>query len=129
MSRGSNPMKADTDKIIELLQRNGEISFKEINEKMEIGHRRSYDILNVLMVTPLVSKTSKRRESKVPYLFLDGIPIEKPETISLLAESLEEEEMALGAIKDLLAAVERDAPENEIGDLVSAIKRSEKEKL
>jgi len=80
-------------RIINLLQEKGKMVFKDIHETLGIDYRRAYDILNILLTTSLVTKTGKKRENKLPFIYQDGVPL--PEAVELkdiLGEVAKEEE-------------------------------------
>jgi len=100
-------------RIINLLQERGKMIFKEIHETLGIDYRRAYDILNILLTTSLVTKTGKKRENKLPFIYQDGVPL--PETVDL---------------KDILGEVAREEEKNRvieerIGTLEAALASNE----
>jgi predicted transcriptional regulator len=81
-------------RIISLLQTKGKMIFKDIHETLSIDYRRAYDILNILQTTGLITKTGKKRENKMPYVYQDGAPLSEPVDLrDLLFEIKKEEEL------------------------------------
>ncbi|KAJ4462832.1 hypothetical protein PAPYR_23 [Paratrimastix pyriformis] len=76
--KGKEGLEDATMKIVHLLQQHGMMGFKEIHEALKIDYRRAYDILNVLLTTPLLDKKGKKRDSRAPYVYQDGIPLSEP---------------------------------------------------
>lgn len=81
-------LEDSTARIIRLLQMRGKLPFKEIHSELTIDYRRAYDILNVLLTTPLVTKHGKKRENKLPYVFQDGVALNEPVSIDSISEEL-----------------------------------------
>jgi len=80
-------------RIINLLQEKGKMVFRDIHETLGIDYRRAYDILNILLTTSLVTKTGKKRENKLPFIYQDGIPMQETvELRDILGEIAREEE-------------------------------------
>ncbi len=64
-TRKREGLEDSTRKIIELMMKNGEMTFKDIHDTLDLDYRRAYDILNVLLTTPLIHKKGKKRDTKV----------------------------------------------------------------
>jgi hypothetical protein len=62
-------LEESSARIIKLLQSRGKMIFKEIHETLSIDYRRAYDILNILQTTSLITKTGKKRENKLPFIY------------------------------------------------------------
>lgn len=81
-------LEESTSRILQFLQTRGKMPFKDIHKELTIDYRRAYDILNVLLTTPLVTRTGKKRENKLPYVYSDGKPLSEPVSIDRLAIEL-----------------------------------------
>jgi len=84
--------------------------FKEIHETLSIDYRRAYDILNILQTTSLITKTGKKRENKMPYIYQDGVPI--PESVDLrdMVDDIRKEEETNRILQHRIAIMERELP-------------------
>ncbi|KAJ3429173.1 transcription factor e2f [Anaeramoeba flamelloides] len=97
-----------TLRILSLLQKRGQVPFKDIFTELGIGYRRAYDILNVLLTTPLVSKKGKKRENKIPYVFLDGRPLQEVVDIATILEQTETEKKQIEIFNNLNNRLKRE---------------------
>ncbi|KAJ4454785.1 hypothetical protein PAPYR_10433 [Paratrimastix pyriformis] len=84
-----------TKQILRFLQTRGRATFKEIHEALEIDYRRAYDILNVLMTTPLIRKEGKKRDPGQPYIYVDGTPLREPVDLDKLLALIETEQRSI----------------------------------
>ncbi|KAG9390272.1 Transcription factor E2F-like [Carpediemonas membranifera] len=94
-TRKREGLEDSTRKILELLMQNGEMTFKDIHDTLDLDYRRAYDILNVLLTTPLVQKQGKKRDNKLPYMFGDGKPVPVSVDVFSLLSDLEEQQRAI----------------------------------
>ncbi|KAG9390541.1 hypothetical protein J8273_7892 [Carpediemonas membranifera] len=60
-------LEESTVKIVRMLMIRGKSMFKEVFSNIGIDYRRAYDILNVLLSTPLITKLGPPFESNHPY--------------------------------------------------------------
>ncbi|KAJ3437085.1 transcription factor e2f [Anaeramoeba flamelloides] len=106
-----------TIRILRLLQKRGKMVFKDIFTELGIGYRRAYDILNVLLTTPLVHKPGKKRESKMPYIYLDGEPLPEVVDVVNILEQIEYEEKQIDVLSNYVDRLEEELGKNEPIDL------------
>ncbi|GIQ81682.1 hypothetical protein KIPB_007162 [Kipferlia bialata] len=90
--RRGEGLEAVTRRIIALMQVNGPMTFDDIHNKCGVDHRRLYDIGNVLMTTPAVTKQGKRRDTKQPFIWGDGRPLPEPVPLETLMFDVEAEQ-------------------------------------
>ncbi|KAJ3430654.1 transcription factor e2f6 [Anaeramoeba flamelloides] len=102
-----------TIRILRLLQKRGKMVFKDIFTELGIGYRRAYDILNVLLTTPLVHKPGKKRESKMPYIYLDGEPLPEVVDVVNILEQIEYEESQINVLTNYVNRLEEELGKNE----------------
>ncbi|KAJ3430968.1 transcription factor e2f [Anaeramoeba flamelloides] len=106
-----------TIRTLELLQLRGQMVFKDIFTELGIGYRRAYDILNVLLTTPLLTKKGKKRESNMPYVYLDGEPLPENVDVRNVLEQIESEEQQINVLTKYIQRLEEELENDELSDL------------
>ncbi|KAJ3423448.1 transcription factor e2f [Anaeramoeba flamelloides] len=106
-----------TIRTLELLQLRGQMVFKDIFTELGIGYRRAYDILNVLLTTPLLTKKGKKRESNMPYVYLDGEPLPENVDVRNVLEQIESEEQQIKVLTKYIQRLEEELENDELSDL------------
>ncbi|KAJ6249155.1 hypothetical protein M0813_01755 [Anaeramoeba flamelloides] len=102
-----------TKKNTKIKKERGKMVFKDIFTELGIGYRRAYDILNVLLTTPLVHKPGKKRESKMPYIYLDGEPLPEVVDVVNILEQIEYEESQINVLTNYVNRLEEELGKNE----------------
>mmetsp|Transcript_23236 Transcript_23236/g.39957 ORF Transcript_23236/g.39957 Transcript_23236/m.39957 type:complete len:200 (+) Transcript_23236:41-640(+) len=121
-----------TVRIIRLLQTKGRLLFKDLHEMLALDYRRAYDILNVLVTTPLVSKMGKKRENKLPYMFRNGDALPEPVDLDNLVPQILEEQQAINTIQRRISRLEEalnDTSKLDLARLIDDLVREDKEVL
>ncbi|KAJ3426666.1 hypothetical protein M0812_26234 [Anaeramoeba flamelloides] len=84
------------------------------------------DIL-VLLTTPLVSKKGKKRENKIPYVFLDGKPLQEVVDIATILDQIETEKKQIEVFNSLNNRLQEEVENSNMSDLETLFKDLEKE--
>merc|ERR1712063_104511 len=95
-------LEETTVRVVQLLQARGTMLFKDINQTLDIPYRRSSDILNVLVTTPLLCKEGKKRENKYPYVFGDGNTIVGGDSVNIchIMEDIDKERHQIAQLQE-----------------------------
>ncbi|KAL0236922.1 hypothetical protein PCE1_000319 [Barthelona sp. PCE] len=102
-----------TKRILAIMQTSGRVSFKEIHNELGLDYRRAYDIINVLLTTPLVSKqSSTRRHSENPFVYSDGIPMPEATDVSTLMTDIETVQKNIYNLNDQIKKLQNEIGEN-----------------
>eukprot|EP01087_Luapelamoeba_hula_P005697 TRINITY_DN15755_c0_g1_i1.p1 TRINITY_DN15755_c0_g1~~TRINITY_DN15755_c0_g1_i1.p1 ORF type:complete len:209 (+),score=41.59 TRINITY_DN15755_c0_g1_i1:91-717(+) len=99
----SYSLEEHTRRVVEYLQVHGAVQLTTIREELGIDARRSYDIVNVLLETPLVSSKSENKKDQLLQHLDDATVVPEAYNIVTLLDDIRKEQQAAAG---LLASIE-----------------------
>jgi hypothetical protein len=84
-------IEESTIQAISILQKRGQIMLKDLISEIEIDHHRGYDIINVLLMTPLVTSLGNKKVNGQPLIWYSSRKTSHQLDVSRLTEDLKEQ--------------------------------------